>query len=898
MRHAIAAQAAQRAFAALIRLYPSDFRRRFGDDMRSLFHDQLSDAERAGVLGVTRFLCRTFAATIASVGAEWWALVAPVDASGATLSRGDGIMAIIGSDIRYGARSLRKQPLFTLVAISVIAIGTGAVTTIASAINSMILRPIPGAVDPNRLIAFDRRSADGREGASASYHLYERLRDRSHMLAENGVAAWGKADMTLSTGGAGTTVECNVVSGNYFSLLGLRPAAGRFFLREEDRVPLAHPVIVVSYRYWTIHLGQDSSTIGKPLWVNGNQYTLIGVAPKGFHGVFSPIRVEAWAPLAMQPWLRPQRDLADDPWLWVFGRLRAGATPDAARTELSSIIAAHAVETGLMRDYTRARIWSGFSLPEDAHVMFLSFAAVLFGAAGLVLIIACVNVASMLSARAMARRREMAVRTALGAGRARLVRQLLTESVMLSGAGAVAGVGVAWIASSLLEKLPMPASESFVLELTPDPRVLAFAAGLSIVTAIVFGLGPAVRGTSADVATRLREDSAASAGGKRRAGNALIVAQLALALTLLVTAGLFARSLVAGASIDPGFEMAHVATLHINTEAWGYTPEQGRAFYRELGRRTTALSGVDAVSATTVLPLTAQGSSRRIDASAFGDAKLIVSTSAIDPEYFAVLGIPLVRGRAIVATDDEHSAPVVVINEALERKLTALSGGTAVGRTLGIGSRRTTVVGVARDAKYDDFSATPPVVFMPLAQEWIPMQTILVRTKGSPSALAPALDRVVSEIDVHAPRVAVVPMEVAASVALLPQRVAGGFTAVLGVIGLLLASVGLYGTIAYSVGRRTREIGIRVALGASSEMVLGLIVREGMLLASAGLVIGLGLAAAMTRLVRGYLVGVSALDALTFGSMAALLALVALVASYIPARRAAAIDPVRALKME
>jgi predicted permease len=880
-------------FGALVRLYPREFRRCFGDDMRSLFDDQLLDAERAGKVGVARFVLRTFAATVSSAVREWWELVAP----SSTVSRGDGIMAIIGSDIRYAARSLRKQPLFTLVAIAVIAIGTGAVTTIASAINSMILRPIPGAADPDRLIAFDRRSADGREGASVSYHLYERLRDRSHMLS--GVSVWSKADMTLSTGGAGTTVVGNVASGNYFSVLGLRPAMGRFFFREDDAVPLAHPVVVVSYLYWTFNLGGDSSAIGKPLWVNGNQYTLIGVAPKGFHGVFSPIRVDAWAPLAMQPWLRPQRDLADEPWLWAFGRLRAGATRDAARTELTSIIAAHATETGLYRDYTRARIWSGFSLPEDAHVMFLSFAAVLLGAAGLVLIIACVNVASMLSARAMARRREMAVRAALGAGRARLVRQLLTESIMLSGAGAIAGVAVAWIASSLLESVPLPADQSFVLELTPDPRVLAFAAALSIVTGIVFGLAPALRGTSTDVATRLRENSAASAGGKRRASNALIVAQLALALTLLVTAGLFARSLVAGTSIDPGFEMAHVATLHMNTEAWGYTPEQGRAFYRELRRRVAALPGVDGVSSTNVVPLAAQGTTTRIDATAFGlSPKVVVSISAIDPGYFTVLGIPLVRGRAIEATDDERAAPVVVINETLERQLTASSGVTVIGRTFGRGSRRVTVVGVARDAKYDNLSTTPPVVFVPLAQEQTPTQTILVRAKGSPSALTPVLDRVVSEIDPHAPRPLVVPMESAASVALLPQRVAGGFTAVLGLIGLILASVGLYGTIAYSVGRRTREIGIRVALGAHSGTVLAMILREGMLLASLGLAIGLGLAAALTRLVSSYLVGVSALDALTFGSMAALLTLVALAASYIPARRAAAIDPVRALKME
>ena len=809
------------------------------------------------------------------------------------------MMTIIGSDIRYAARSLRKQPLFTLVAIAVIAIGTGAVTTIASAINSMILRPIPGATDPDRLIAFDRRSADGSEGASVSYHLYERLRDRSHALT--GVAAWSNADMTLSTGVAGTTVAGNVVSGNFFSVLGLRPAAGRFFLGEEDAVPLAHPVVVVSYLYWTVHLGGDSSAIGKPLWVNGNQYTLIGVAPRGFHGVFSPIRVDAWAPLAMQPQLRPQRDLADDPWLWTFGRLRAGTTHDAARTELTSIIAAHAAETGLVRRYTTARIWSGFSLPEDAHVMFLSFAAVLFGAAGLVLVIACVNVASMLSARAMARRREMAVRAALGAGRGRLIRQLLTESLLLSGAGAIAGVGVAWIASSLLESLPLPVDQSLMLELTPDPRVLAFAAMVSIVTGIVFGLAPALRGTSADVVTRLREDSAASAGGKRRAGNALIVAQLALALTLLVTAGLFARSLVAGTSIDPGFEMAHVATVRMNTEAWGYSPAQGRAFYRELRGRVAALPGVDAVSSTTVVPLAAQGTSTRIDASGFGEsAKLTVSTSGIDPGYFAVLGIPLVRGRAIEATDDERAARVVVINETLERRLTASSGGTAVGRTFAFGSRRVmvTVVGVARDAKYNDLSAPPPVVYIPLAQEWDALQTILVRTTSSPSALAPALDRVVSEIDPHAPHPVLVSMEAATSVALLPQRVAGGFTGVLGVIGLLLASVGLYGTIAYSVGRRTREIGIRVALGAQRSTVLAMILREGMRLATVGLVIGLCLAAAVTRLVRSYLLGVGALDALTFGSMATLLAFVALAATYVPARRAAAIDPVRALKIE
>ena len=897
MRRGIAARAARRIFAVLIRFYPLEFRRRFGHDMRSLFDEQLLDAELAGRLGVTRFLLRTLAATVASIVAEWWELVAETHASHFAQPRGDGMTRIIGSDIRYAARSLRKQPLFTLVAIAVIAIGTGAVTTIASAINSMILRPIPGAADPDRLIAFDRRSADGREGASVSYHLYERLRDRAHMLT--GVAAWSKADMTLSTGSAGTTVTGNVVSGNYFSVLGLRPAAGRFFLSDEDDTPLTHPVVVVSYLYWTLHLDGDSSAIGKSLWVNGNRYTLVGVAPRGFHGVFSPIRVDAWAPLAMQPWLRPQRDLADQPWLWTFGRLRPGATRDAARTELTSIITAHAAETGIARDYITARIWSGFSLPEDAHVMFLSFAAVLFGAAGLVLVIACVNVASMLSARAMARRREMAVRAALGAGRARLIRQLLTESIMLSGAGAAVGVAVAWIASSLLESLPLPVDSSLTLELTPDPRVLAFAAGLSVVTGIVFGLAPALRGTSADVATRLREDSAASAGGKRRAGNALIVAQLALALTLLVTAGLFARSLLAGTSIDPGFEMAHVATLRMNTEAWGYTPEQGRAFYQEVRRRAEALPGVAAVSSTTVVPLAAQGSSTRIDASAFGESpKLTVSISAVDPGYFSVLDIPLVRGRAIDATDDERTAPVVVINETLERQLTSSRGGTALGRTFGFGRRRVTVVGVARDAKYNDLSTIPPVVFVPLAQEWVPTQTILVRAKSSPSALAAALDRIVGEIDPHAPHPTVVPMEAATSVALLPQRVAGGFTGVLGVIGLLLASVGLYGTIAYSVGRRTREIGIRVALGAHSGTVLAMILREGMLLASLGLAIGLGLAAAVTRLVSSYLIGVRALDALTFGSMAALLAFVALAASFIPARRAAAIDPVRALKME
>ncbi len=888
---------ARRLYAALVRLYPAELRGRFGDDMRSLFDDQIAAAARAGGLGVARLVVRTLGATVVSIASEWRESFAPVPASSATHSRGDGMISSIASDIRYAARSLRQRPLFTLVAIVVIAVGTGAVTTIASAINAMILRPLPGVTDPDRLIAFDRRSADGREGASASYGLYQRLRDRAHALSD--IAAWSKTDLNLSTGGAGTTVYGNIVSGNFFAVLGLRPAAGRFFLPEEDAVPLAHPVIVVSYPYWSVHLGGDRAAIGKPLVVNGRRYTLIGVAPRGFHGVFSPIRVDAWVPLAMQPHLRPQRDLADATWLWTFGRLRPGATRQAARRELTSLLGEYANETGQYRDYVTTRIWTGFTLPEDAHAMFLSFAAVLLGAAGLVLLIACVNVASMLSARAMARRREMAVRVALGAGRGRLIRQLLTESVMLAGAGAAGGVALASIATALLESLPLPVDQSLMLELTPDPRVLAFAAALSLVTGIVFGLVPALRGTDVAVATRLRGESAASAGGKRLVSNTLIVVQLALSVTLLVTAGLFVRSLVVGNAIDPGFVMRNVATLELNTESWGYTPAEGRAFYRELRERTAALPGVTAVSSTNVLPLAMQGSKTRIDASPFGESpELRVSMSAIDPGYFTVLGIPLLRGRAIEPADDENAAPVVVINETLDRQLAGTQGGSAVGRSFGLGTTRVTVVGVARDAKYDDLSRTPPVVFVPLAQQWVSTQTLLLRTAGKPSAMAPAIDRVLHDIDAHAPHAVVVPMESATSIVLLPQRVAGGFTGVLGAIGLLLSAVGLYGTIAYSVGRRTREIGIRVALGAHDRAVSAMVLREGMSLAVVGLVVGLVLAAAATRVLRSYLVGVSPLDALTFGATAALLMLVTLAASYLPARRAAAIDPVRALRSE
>ena len=810
----------------------------------------------------------------------------------------------VATDLRYAVRMVRKSPVFTGVAVLVISLGTGAVTTIFSAMNAVVLRPLPGATDGDRLVGVQRRSKDGSEGMQGSYAYYRHIRDHSRTL--EGVAAWSKASLSIAERGEGHAVDGNIVSGNYFAVLGVRPALGRFFLPDEDRTPMTHPVVIVSHGFWSMQLGGDSSVIGRPVTVNGHPYTVIGVTPEGFRGVFTPLKVDAWVPLMMQAQLRPGRDLDEAIWLWMFGRLADGVQKETARAELETLTAAHAREAPTVwarQRYMHIEMAAITGLPEDARKAFLGFMGLLLAAAGLVLLIASVNVASMLSARALARRREMALRTALGAGRARLIRQLLTESLLLFVFGAFGGITVAWLATGAFEQMSIPGNAAVALELSPDPRVLAFALVVSMVTGVVFGLAPALQAARRDITSRLREDTAASGNRRSFVGSTLIVGQLAFSLVLLVAAGLFLRALDQGARVDPGFETSGVATAGFNAESWGYDDVKARAFYEALRERMEGIPGVTAVSYTGIVPLSLSSSSDDIQfdgvlaAAGENRDRVRVSVNAVDAGFFDVLKLPIVTGRVLGRDDREGSPSVALVNETLVRR--HFPDGNALGQTFSYRGGKVTIVGIARDAKYAALNEeTPPFVYVPIAQVWRTDQTLLVRTSGDAASLSPAIHEAVRALDPALPRPTVRTLDQEASIALLPQRVAAIVTGAMGAVGLLLATVGLYGMIAWSAGRRTREIGVRVALGAQRNDVLGMIVREGMRLTGLGVVIGLLLAAGTTRLLARFLFKVSPFDAITFTGMSLLFIAVALVASYLPARRAATADPMLALRAD
>jgi predicted permease len=797
------------------------------------------------------------------------------------------------ADARFAARMLLKTPVFTVILVFVISLGSGAVTTIFSGMNALVLRPLPGVSDVDGLISLRPARTDGTVLEQGSYDYYRYLRDRAGTVD---IAAWGRVSLTITAGGEGTAAYGNMVSANYFDLLRVRPALGRFFAPDEDRIPGGHPVLVVSHAFWNSRLGGLATAIGQRVLVNGTGFTIIGVAPEGFEGIYTGLRADAWVPLMMQPQLRPRSNLTTASWLWLFGRVRDGATMEASRQELSALAVARAADQAQTFPPGTAptvRVAALSGLPNGEGRILLGFMSVLLAAAGLVLLIAGVNVAAILSARYSARRRELAVRAALGAGRSRLLRQLLTEVLALFLLGALGGFVIAHLATAALERLPLPSNVPVSLELSPDIRVLAFAIGVSLLAGLAFGLGPALQAARKDVAPRLRDDSAGAGQRRTLMSRTLIVGQLALSLVLLVAAGLFIRALTHGARIDPGFEVAGVTTAAIEPEAWGYEDAKARRFYATLRERLSGLPGVLTVSYTGRLPLMMGSSPDTITA---GDAEVGVHTASIDVDYFAALRLPVLQGRAFLRTDDERAAPVAVVNETLARKLWPEG---AVGRTFRFRDAQTTIVGVARDAKYATLDETRPAfVYFPLAQQWQPNQVLLVRITGDPALFAAAIQGAMLAIDPTLPRPRVNTLRQATGIVLLPQRAAAIVTGALGAVGLLLAAVGLYGIMAFTAGRRRREIGIRMALGAGRSELLRMMVGEGLRLAGSGILFGLVFAAGASRLIAGWLFNVNPLDAATYLAMSSVFVLVALIATYLPARRAVKADPLAALRVE
>ena len=905
----------ERIYAFAMRLYPRAFRHRFGDDMRELFRDQWKAARRrAGWGGVARLWLATLPALVAGASAERIMAISRGFVAASphppSTARSAPMLQSMLRDLRFAVRMLRKSPVFSVVAVLVIAIGTGAVTTIFSAANAIALRPLPGVSNVDEVVEIHRSLPDGAGSNWVSYPLYGYLRDGAAARRLADVVAWSFLPLTIDVGDESVAAQGNIVTGNYFRVLGVRPALGRFFTPDEDAGPGAHPVVVISHGFWTTRLAGDPGVVGRTVRLNGNAFTVVGVTPPKFGGVFLLQRTDAWVPMAMQPRLSPGDDLLTNPrpgWLQLLARVQSGVGRDVVRRELSRLTAQYVVEGNGPADdrrYTTVRLTSLSGLPDDMRGRVLGFLALLLGASGLVLFIACVNVAAMLLARAVARRRETAVRLALGATRGRLVRQLLAESLLLYGPGPAGGVLVAVYATHLLARLPLPLNLPLDADFSPDLRVLVFTLVVSLATGVAFGLVPALQSTRVGISARLRDETAGAGARRSTAQGVLIAGQMAVSFLLLVAAGLFLRALDRGRHVDLGFDTSNVAVAGFTLGMHAYDGAKGRLFRRALRERIAHAPGVVAVTYARHLPLSAyNGADLRIDGSAVPPANedgTPVSFSEVDTGYFEVLKMPIVQGRAFTAADDERAPRVAVVNQAFARRFWPDG---AVARTFRRGHEVVTVVGVARDAKYSKLAEElRPFVYFPIGQAADERRAehveLLVRTSGDPARLAPAIRAAVREFDPTLPAPAVTTLSAAVGGVLLPQRVASIVTTVLGFVGLLLAAVGLYGIVAYLVGQRTREIGVRVALGADRRDVLRLVVGEGMRPVAVGMAVGLLLALGATRLLTSFLLGVSPLDALTFVGGAAVLTAVALTASYLPARRAAATDPVRALRVE
>jgi predicted permease len=808
-------------------------------------------------------------------------------------------------DLRYGARMLLKNPGFTLIAVFTLSLGIGAVAAIFTLLDEVLIRRLP-VEQPHELVTFVR----GSSGAPAifSYPLYAELRDRHEVLA--GVVAYFQRPFSLSDGSQSECVTGQIVSGNYFAVLGVRPALGRFFLAEEDRTPGTHPVIVISHGLWRRRFSADPAVLGKTISLNNYRYTVVGVAPSEFTGTTRGTVNDVYVPIMMQAQTGPGRDGFLDNrhagWLQLIGR----RTPNVSRQQAQAALTILADEPGNTspgakdagKFANRIFLMDG-SRGHTDRVQDLSLPLkLLMGVAGFVLAIACANVANLLLARAAARRREIAVRLAVGASRFRLVRQLLTESAILASLGGGAGLLLAYWFTRLL--LGFQQQTNFVprsFDGRLDGRALTFTLGVSLVTGIVFGLAPALQAAKPDFVAALKEDTLGPGAGWRRLSlrHLLVVVQVALSLVMLVGAGLCVKSLRRLQAIDPGFEPAKVVTASFDLSQSGYDEARGRQFISELSGRVAALPGVEAVSLANIVAFSGRFwiSGATIEGSQLQPSQRDpLDFNAISPNYFRTLGTPLVRGREFTAQDSREAPRAVIVNEAMARRY--WPGQEAVGKRI---KRRefAEVIGVVRDSKEKGLTKDPRLaIYLPLLQNYMPDLTLHVRTATPSHTLLAAVRREVQALDPQLPVYNLQTLAEQKDGSLYTERLAAVLLSLFGLLALLLAAIGIYGVLSYTVTERTRELGIRLALGACPRDLLKIVVGQGMMLVLIGLGLGVGAAFALTRLIEKLLFGVSATDPLTFVLIPLLLAGVALVACFVPARRATRVDPLVALRYE
>ncbi|HEX8695201.1 MAG TPA: ABC transporter permease [Longimicrobium sp.] len=793
-------------------------------------------------------------------------------------------------DLRYAVRTLAKSPGFALAAVLTLALGIGANTAVFSAANALLLRPPPGS-EPGRLVRVYRGSHSPLSPGELRYV-------REHNRTLEGLFGERRAVVALNTARGNERAVVELVNGNYFTLLGVPAARGRVFTPAEDSVPGVSPVAVLSHRWWKARFGADPAVVGRTIRLNGRAYTVVGVAPEHFSGTFPGFSAHAWLPMSE---LKPLTgmDFEDAGSLYAMGRLKPGATRDAAAADLK-VLAGQltAADPRLRRPVTltvdHARGVNAELRPQAAGV-----AGGLLFVTLLVLLIACTNVANLMLARATARRREIGIRLAIGASRRRLVRQLLTESVLLALVGGVlALLIVTWLAD--LAAALVPATSEVALDFSPDRRVLFFALGASLFAGVLFGLLPALRASAPDVTSSLKEDSAAPRRSRMR--GALVGAQVALCMVLLAGAALFLRSLGNARRIDPGFDPAPLLNTRIDLRLGRYDGTTGPAFYRRLLGELAAVPGVESAALQQVPPL--QGENRETSFVTEGqgpdEERRITNFDAVSPGFFHTIGIPVLGGREFAASDGETAPAVAVVNQTFARR--HFPGGQALGKRVSMEGAEgpwVTIVGVVRDAKYVTLGEDPrPMLYLPFAQNYDAEAVVYVRAAGDPAALAKPVHRAAQALDPVLPIPEPVPVRESLRFALAPARVGAWVLGVFGALALSLAAVGIYGVVSYAVSQRTREIGIRSALGAGPARVVRMVLGDNLRVVAAGLGAGLALAVPLGMAAAGFLYGVSPADPAVLLGTPLVLAAVALLASWAPARRAARVDPMVALRAE
>jgi predicted permease len=834
-------------------------------------------------------------------------------------------MGTLWQDLHFGVRMLAKTPGVTAIAILTLALGMGANTAIFSLTDQILLRALPVS-HPEELVVLrspgpfsGRTWADGDSSMSFSYPMFKDLRD--HVAAFSGLFARFSVDLSVAGQGRTERAQGELVSGNYFQVLGIRPVLGRVISMDDETAAGANPVAVLNYGYWMRHFGGDPGILNKPISVNGADVTIVGVAQPGFAGVQVGFVPEMFIPITMKAQMTPNwNGLPDhsDRWLSILGRLKHGDTREKAQA------AAQPAYRALLEAE-----WPLLKIDKDEHDKFVARQLIvdvgehgrpilqrdatkplwfLMAMVGLVLLIACTNLASLLVARAEARQREIAIRLAIGAGRKRLIRQLLTESLLLAVAGGAAGLLVGYWTLSFVVQLFPPDIGILGIDANFDYRVLAFSAGLSLFTGLLFGLAPALRATRPDVQTLLKDQAAGGAGGVGgvRIRKGLIIAQVALTAVLLSGAGLFTRSLVNLERLDLGLRTDHILQFSISPELNKYTPAQTTAVLNRIRERVAQIPGAHSVGVAELSILSDSNSNSNITVEGYtpkGKESLDIAQNWISPDFFATMSIPLLSGREFTLGDTSAAKKVAIINATFARLYFA--GRNPIGAHFAYGSGDKVhpdieIVGVVRDSKYSGVRDQPiAFAYLPYAQDkGLGNGTVYIRTEMAPANLAAEVQHAVAGIDPNLPVYGLKTLVEQVNETMFSDRLVATLSLAMGLLAALLAAVGLYGVMAYVVARRTREIGIRMALGATRENIRWLVLRDVFRMTAVGVVIGLPAAFGVGWLVQSLLFGVKASDPFVFVLTVVLLVVVTLLASSLPVRKAVRVNPMIALRYE